>query len=165
MRKTVIGVMGPGADATKRDIENAQLLGELIAKKGWAVLSGGRNTGVMDAVSKGAKGKKGLTIGILPDDDKTKFSEALDVVIVTNMRSGRNYINVLSSDIIIACGMNSGTASEIALALQSQKPIILLSEDEESKIFFKKLGGNLVHLANNPKEAIPIIEKLLENQK
>ncbi len=162
MRKTIIGVMGPGADAKKSDIENAHLLGELIAKKGWAVLSGGRNTGVMNAVSKGAKGEKGLTIGILPDDDKTKFSEALDVVIVTNMRSGRNYINVLSSDIIIACGMNPGTASEIALALQSQKPVILLSEDKESKIFFKKLGENLVQIAHNPKEAMAITEELLE---
>jgi hypothetical protein len=34
------------------------------------------------------------------------------------MRSGRNYINVLSSDIVIACGMNHGTASEVSLAIK-----------------------------------------------
>jgi len=40
-----------------------------------------------------------------------------------------------SSDVVIACGMGAGTASEIALALKGNKKVILLN-DEESKCFF-----------------------------
>ena len=63
MRKVIIGVMGPGDRATAVDLENAYQLGKLIAKEGWALLTGGRKAGVMDAASKGAKAAGGLTIG------------------------------------------------------------------------------------------------------
>lgn len=55
MAKTIIGVMGPGDDATKKDLDNAYTLGKLIAKQNWTLLNGGRNVGVMDAASRGAK--------------------------------------------------------------------------------------------------------------
>ena len=44
----VVGVMGP-AKAPKRDLDNARVLGEFIARRGWVVLTGGRDVGVMDA--------------------------------------------------------------------------------------------------------------------
>ena len=68
MRKIIIGVMGRGENATANDLQNAYILGQLIAKQGWVLLTGGRNVGVMDAVSKGAKSADGLTIGILPGE-------------------------------------------------------------------------------------------------
>ena len=161
MRKNIIGVMGPGKDATEMDIKNAFILGELIARSGWILLSGGRNSGVMDSVNKGAKEKGGLTIGILPSDEKELISDGVDIPIITNMRSGRNYINVLSSDVIIACGMNPGTASEVALALNSEKQVILLGNYKESIDFFKKLGGKMVHVSKSPEEAVEITKKIL----
>lgn len=66
MAKTVIGVMGPGDNATKEECDSAFELGKLIANKGWILLTGGRNVGVMEAASRGAKEAGGLTIGILP---------------------------------------------------------------------------------------------------
>src|SRR5262249_46487557 len=66
-RKPVIGVMGPSKAGT-RELADAKSLGELIARQGWVVLTGGRASGVMDAASEGAKSVPGsLTIGILPD--------------------------------------------------------------------------------------------------
>jgi predicted Rossmann-fold nucleotide-binding protein len=50
----IVGVMGP-AKARKKDIENARTLGELIARREWIVLTGGRDVGVMDAAGQGAK--------------------------------------------------------------------------------------------------------------
>ena len=55
--------------------------------------------------SKGARVAKGLTIGILPTKDRAFISEAVDIPIITDMGSARNNINVLSSDVVIACGV------------------------------------------------------------
>ncbi|MBI2338483.1 LOG family protein [Candidatus Daviesbacteria bacterium] len=101
MNKPIIGVMGPGKNATEKDKKNAFELGKLIAEKGWIVLSGGRNEGVMDEVNKGAKLANGLTIGIIPTKNKKSVSEAVDITIYTGMGSARNYINILSSDVVI----------------------------------------------------------------
>ncbi|MFE1746330.1 TIGR00725 family protein [Coleofasciculus sp. H7-2] len=161
MRKTIIGVMGPGVNATETDLENAYELGQLIAQEGWVLLTGGRNAGVMDAASKGAKAVNGLTIGILPTNDTSAVSDAVDIAIVTDMGNGRNNINVLSSDVVIACGMGAGTASEIALALKNYKKVILLTNHSESKVFFQSLSENHILIANTPAAAIEIVRKAL----
>ena len=92
--------MGAGENARAIDIRNAFALGSAIADEGWIVLTGGRNRGVMDAVNKGAKASGGLTVGILPTKDRRTISVAVDVAIITDMGSARNYINVLTSDVI-----------------------------------------------------------------
>lgn len=164
MRKTIIGVMGPGVNATKTDLENAYELGQLIAQEGWVLLTGGRNAGVMDAASKGAKAVNGLTIGILPTNDTSAVSDAVDIAIVTDMGNGRNNINVLSSDVVIACGMGAGTASEIALALKNYKKVILLTNHSESKVFFQSLSENYILIANTPAAAIEIVREVLSDR-
>lgn len=165
MRKIIVGVMGPGEKATAADVQNAYRLGELIAQQGWIVLTGGRKSGVMDAVNRGAKSANGLTIGILPSDQQKDISEAVDIAIFTDMGNARNNINVLSSDVIIACGMGTGTASEVALALKANKQVILLNDDVESKIFFKKLSPVNVHVVESVIEAIAIVQKILIMQR
>src|SRR6185503_1104713 len=118
-RAAVVGVMGAGDGARAEDLKTAFQLGKAVAENGWVLLSGGRNAGVMDAVNKGAKSAGGLTVGIVPEANKNSLSDAVDVGIVSGMGSARNYINVLSSDVVIACGHGgAGTASEIALALK-----------------------------------------------
>lgn len=161
MRKNIIGVMGPGENATEEDKKNAFELGKLIAEKGWILLSGGRNVGVMDEVSKGAKSANGLTIGIIPSKNKEDASEAVDVAIVTGMGSARNFINILSSDVVIACGMEAGTASEVAMALKEKKKVVLLTKNNEANTFFKNLNPELVFIVNHPQEAIEKTETLL----
>jgi len=161
MRKIIVGVMGPGGGATATDLQNAYQLGEGIAQQGWLLLTGGRNAGVMDAASCGAKAAHGLTIGILPTNSHDAMSEAIDIAIITNMGDARNSINVLSSDVVIACGIGAGTASEIALALKGNKPVILLNDSEDSKSFFKKLSPDNVYIVNSSAEAIAITASLL----
>ena len=162
MRKKIIGVMGPGEEATDHDKNIAYKLGRLIAKQGWILLSGGRNLGVMDAVNRGAKDANGLTVGIMPTSEPETISKAVDIAIITEMKSARNNINVLSSDVVIACGMGAGTASEIALALKAKKKVILLDQDEETKNFFQKIGKNEVYICNNPEDAIEITKKIIK---
>ncbi|HVN78910.1 MAG TPA: hypothetical protein VMW38_07925, partial [Terriglobia bacterium] len=101
-----------------------------------------------------------LTIGILPDLQST-VSPDVDVVIVTDMGNARNNINVLSSNIVVACGQGgAGTASEVALALKAGKQVILLAAPSLAKSYFQDLGKDLAFVAECPQEAVSLIKKL-----
>ncbi len=163
MRKIIVGVMGPGATATAADLQNAYQLGQLIAQHDWVLLTGGRNVGVMDAASLGAKAANGLTIGILPTDNTNGISEAVDIAIITDIGNARNNINVLSCAVVIACGMGTGTASEIALALKGNKKVICLNDNEQSQHFFKNLSPENVVVVNTPDEAIKTAKEILSD--
>ena len=158
----IVGVMGP-AKARKKDLDNARMLGELIARRGWVVLTGGRDVGVMEAACEGAKRVGGsLTIGVLPTA-KDKVSRHVDVPIITEMGSGRNNINVLTSHVVVACGLTgSGTVSEVALAVKGGRPVILVDASPADVMFFRKLGKRLVAAVASPEEAIALIMKQVE---
>lgn len=162
MKKTIIGIMGPGSGASNADLENAYQLGRLIAEESWVLLTGGRKVGVMDAASRGAKAANGLTIGILPDNNIDAVSEAVDIPIFTDMGNARNNINVLSSDVVIACGVGAGTVSEIALAIKNNKNVILLNNNLASKAFLKSLSPEIIYIVKSPEEAIATTKNLLE---
>src|SRR5688500_10319627 len=157
--KTIIGVMGPGENASPDENEMAYVLGREIAKQGWITLTGGRSFGIMDAALKGASEAGGLTIGILPGDNDSNSSDHAQIKIVTSMGSGRNYISVLSSHLVVVLGMASGTASEVALALKSRKKIILLNQDEITIRFFKNLGSYNVIVTKTVVETIQTIKQ------
>lgn len=161
MPKTIIGVMGPGEGATKNILNQANTLGRLIAQQGWTLLTGGRNVGVMDAASKGAKKAGGLTIGILPFADKSGASEYLDIAICTGMGSARNNINVLSADVIIACGSGAGTTSEIMLSLKARKPLLLLNPSAALVSFIQELDYANPEKYSTAKEIIHATKKIL----
>ncbi|BAU13282.1 P450 cytochrome [Leptolyngbya sp. NIES-3755] len=163
MPKTIVGVMGVGEQATPQEIQTAYELGQRIAQAGWIVLSGGRNVGVMDAVSRGAKSVGGMTIGILPHVD-SEVSEAIDIPIITDMGNARNNINVLSSHAIVACGIGAGTVSEIALAIKAKKHVILLTENREAQEFLRSLNPELVSLAGNVEIALNQLKVILTTQ-
>ena len=124
-RKPVVGVMG-GADVGAEVCALARELGQRIAERGWVLLNGGRDAGVMRASAAGAHEAGGTVIGILPDSDTSRAAPDLDYAIVTGMGDARNLINVLSSDVVIACPGGAGTLSEVALALKNNKRVILL---------------------------------------
>lgn len=163
--RIIVGVMGPGEKATALNLQNAYELGKLIAQQGWVLLTGGRNVGVMDAANQGAKSANGLTVGILPGDNTNNVSEAVDIAIITDMGNARNNINVLSSHVVIVCGMGVGTASEVALALKGGKKVILLNDNEESKDFFKQVSPQNVYIVDIPREAIKTAEDILGKNK
>ena len=157
--------MGPGEGASESDKATAFTLGKLIAEQGWVLLSGGRDCGVMDASCKGAKSAGGLTIGILPGTTRAGMSDAVDIPIITGTGNARNAINVLSCDAIIGCGMGAGTASEVALALKSDKFVILLNNDEISQRFFRSLAKNAqLEYANSPQQAVALIKQKLSEK-
>lgn len=158
--KTIIGVMGGGESAAAEDLTLAFRLGGLIANEGWILLNGGRPAGVMEASAKGAKECGGLTVGILPGRDPQSASPYIDIPIVTGMGDGRNYINALSSDVVVALPGGAGTISEIALALKNRKKVILLNFDT-GETFKPYLESGLLKNARSPEEAILVIKEEL----
>lgn len=156
--------MGPGDDPTRKDLDVAYQLGSLIAQEGWILLTGGRNVGVMDAASKGSSEASGITIGIIPDEDKKRMSQYVDIPILTGMGSARNNINVLSSDVVIACGMGAGTMSEVMLAIKSGKNILLLNQTDKTKAFLEELEYSKLLFVETPEHAIAEIRTLLKKR-
>lgn len=152
MRKPVIGVMG-GSKARAAVEAMARQLGRLIAERGWILLNGGRDCGVMAASAAGAKEAGGLVIGILPDTTRTKAAPDLDVAILTGMGDGRNLLNVLSSDVVIACPGALGTLSEVVLALKHDKRVILLGFDLGPEFAKFRKRGQLTTV-ETPEEAV-----------
>jgi uncharacterized protein (TIGR00725 family) len=163
--RTIIGVMGPGADAGERTLHDATKLGELIARAGWVLLTGGRNEGVMDAASKGAHDAGGLVVGILGDATVDNASPWIGVAIVTGMGQARNNVNVLSSHVVVVCGMSQGTASEVALALRNGRHVVLLGVGSDAEGFFQSLGGAAVSVARSPDDALAIVRRLLNGSR
>lgn len=160
MRRTVIGVMG-GTTADERTADLARRLGGLIAANGWVLLSGGRPTGVMQASVTGAHEAGGLTVGVLFDDDHAQAAAGLDIVIPTGMGAARNVVNVLASDVVVACRGTGGTLSEIALALRFGRPVVLLDFDPGAAFLDAALPGARWTLAATPDEAVARVRDYL----
>jgi uncharacterized protein (TIGR00725 family) len=158
-KRPIIGVMGAGDNAAESAVRHAHALGQHIAQRGWILLNGGRNCGVMEASARGAKEAGGLTVGILPDADMRHTSVYIDIPILTGLGSGRNNINVLSSDVVIACRGGAGTLSEIALALKAKRPVILV-DFEIGNMFEPSEREHLISVST-PEEAIEVVENLL----
>ncbi|AHM58886.1 P450 cytochrome [Flammeovirgaceae bacterium 311] len=136
-----------------------------IARNGWILLTGGRDAGVMEAASRGAKSAGGLTIGILPGESVEGAASAIDIPIITGMGSARNWINILSSRVIVVCGMGAGTASEAALALKASKPLVLFRQSPETVFFYNKLAASGLMEANTVAQVVKSIEQLLQAEK
>jgi uncharacterized protein (TIGR00725 family) len=155
-----MGAGEPGANSKA----NARELGRMIAERGWVLLTGGRPVGVMAAACAGAKEVAGsLTLGILPSS-AGGVGEDVDVAVFTGMGDARNAINVLSSDVVVACGVEgSGTASEVALGLNAAKPIILLGAAPAASAFFQGIRRDRQLLeADSASETVRLIEEVLQ---
>lgn len=124
-RKRFIAVIG-GSDCTPEEARLAEVVGREIARSGSVLVCGGLG-GIMAAASKGASAEGGLTIGILPGDDRQTANPYVHIPIVTNLGEARNVIIVKSADAVIAVGGGYGTLSEIGHALRNGTPVVGLN--------------------------------------
>lgn len=159
--KKIIGIMGPN-DAEDNNLIDAYEIGKYLAKHDYVVLTGGLNVGIQNEGLKGAKSENGLTIGVLPFNEPERISQYVDLPIITNMRSGRNYINVLTSNLVIACGIDAGTISEISLSLvkNNNKKVILVGTLEEANKLFEKINKENIYIVKNYSECIELLNKI-----
>jgi uncharacterized protein (TIGR00725 family) len=119
---TYVAVIG-ASNATEWELDVAEEVGKLLAAEGWVLVCGGLG-GVMDAAARGCAEGGGVSIGILPGDDRVDASRHLTVAIATGFGEARNAIVARSADAVVAVGGEFGTLSEIALALKMRKPVV-----------------------------------------
>lgn len=101
----------------------ARAVGQAIARRGGAVVSGGLG-GVMEAASRGCREAGGLSVGILPGESADEANPYVDIPIVTGMSHARNVLVVRSARGVVAVGGSYGTLSEIAIALKLGRPVV-----------------------------------------
>ena len=151
-RPTYVSVIG-ASRATPELAAKAEELGELLAGRGCIVVCGGRE-GVMDAVARGVRRKGGVSIGILPEADRGRAAPDLTYTVCSAMGYARNLSVVASGDVVIALGGAWGTLSEIALARNVDKPVILLDTWSVTPPDGGALDG--VRRAATPAEAVEL---------
>jgi len=131
----------------------AEQMGELLAKSGYTIICGGLG-GVMEATCKGAKANNGTTIGILPGDNPNDANPFVDIAIATGMGVSRNLIIIRSAIAVVSISGGFGTLSELAFALQLEKPVIGLGSWDVS---------DQIVTASDPEDAMDKLNGLLEN--
>jgi hypothetical protein len=147
-RKPYVAVVG-AARATSEELALASAVGRLIAEAGAVLVCGGLG-GVMDAAAAASEEAGGLSIGILPGEDRLTASRHLTVAVATGMGEARNAIVARTADVLIAVGGEYGTLSEIAFALKMGKPVVGLSTWDLAR---ESLGDPIVR-AETPVEAV-----------
>lgn len=117
-----VAVVGSG-EATAGELALAEEVGARLVDLGATVVTGGLG-GVMEAACRGAKSRRGATIGLLPGLDRSDANGWVDAAIATGMGELRNGLVVRASDALVAIGGGAGTLSEIGLALKLGRPVI-----------------------------------------
>jgi uncharacterized protein (TIGR00725 family) len=111
----------------------------------------------MENACRGAKDAGGLTVGIIPGENKEDANPCVDIAIVTGIGKARNMIIARTADAVIAVGGRYGTLSEIAYALHFGKKVFALRswdvlESEEDFV-----------VVESPEEAVELAFKYHEN--
>lgn len=153
----MIAVIGSGTESHK---EISRPLGKLLAENGFHLINGGGG-GVMAETARAfieVEKRKGKVIGVIPSQTPCDSEEAradyqsphgypnayTEITIRTHLPhsgaqgkqvSSRNHIVVLSADVVITLPGGPGTRSEIELALEYKKQLILFSPNGEWKGF------------------------------
>jgi uncharacterized protein (TIGR00725 family) len=148
-QKILIAVIG-GHKCNRKTAKVAEELGQEIAKLDAILICGGLG-GVMQAAAKGAKENGGITVGILPTDDKNDANHFIDIPIATGLGYTRNILVTTAADIIIALPGRYGTLSEIGFALNAKKPVLGIGTWNIDGII----------KVDKPREAIKIIKEII----
>jgi uncharacterized protein (TIGR00725 family) len=153
------------------DYLEARSLGRALAEKGLAVCSGGY-TGVMEAVSRGAKEAGGKTYGVTAEFFSAKTNPWIDVEVRMKTWQERLFELIRLGDAFVACKGGTGTLVELAVVWEmlnksvlEAKPFAVLGDfwspilDRVREVElghpapWGEANGRLVHVAADPAAA------------
>jgi len=152
-----ISVLG-SENVSSKALKLAEDVGKEIAKHNAVLICGGRG-GVMEAAARGSKEAGGTTVAILPSLDKEEANDYIDICIPTSFGYGRNILVASAADVVIAIDGNYGTLSEVAFALNYERPVIVLEGSGGTADFMKDCMFE-THKAKTPKQAVEMAIKL-----
>src|SRR3989344_864657 len=164
IKKIQIGVMGSAQDLKYSNVlrDLAQELGKEIALSGNIVVYGAEKDydSLSTQAAKVAKEAGGTTVGVTYGKSKGIWEKEgfTDILIVTGLErgGGREFVLVNSCDSIIAISGGSGTLTEMAIAYQSNIPIVVMAE---AGGWSEKLAGTYIDSRNRIKAEIATTAK------
>jgi uncharacterized protein (TIGR00725 family) len=139
LRRQQVSIIG-SSEADAAMLQLAEQAGAVVAKLGFALVTGGRD-GIMAASSKGCAEAGGIVLAVVPGTSMNEANEHTHYVIPTGLGWARNVITAIAGDIIVVIGGAAGTLSEIAFAWMYDRPIISLSA---SGGWAKELAGRKI---------------------
>jgi hypothetical protein len=108
-----------------------------MVARGWGLVYGGGNAGLMGAVARAAKGAGGTVVGIIPEFMKSRelaFTDAEELITVENMRERKRLMEERASAFLALPG-GIGTLEELTEIMtlryinRMHKPIVLLNQN------------------------------------
>lgn len=177
---TVFGSSRPRAGDP--EYSNAQSLGAALARKGFAICSGGYG-GVMEAVSRGAKEAGGKTLGVTAEFFKSRANQWVDEEIRVKTWQDRLFELIRRGHGYVACPGGTGTLVELAVvwemlnkSVMKQRPIVALGEFWQPVIDrvreaelghaspWAERGGPLIRAAATSEDAAAFLAESLESR-
>jgi hypothetical protein len=140
----------------------ATAVGCEMARRGWDLVYGGGNVGLMGALARGVKTSGGRVVGVIPDFMKAKelaYAEADEMHTVMTMRE-RKLMMETRADAFLALPGGWGTLEEIMeiLTLRQldvlRKPVVFFNQDgfyDELLRFFDRMIGERFNKPSNLK--------------
>lgn len=111
--------------------------GEMLARKGWRLVYGAGDVGLMGAVARAAQGSGGASFGVIPRHlvDAEVGKTDLDTYVVTETMHERKKVMVMNADAIVMMPGGAGSLDEFFEVLTwrqlglHDKPIVLLDAE------------------------------------
>ena len=145
----LVSVAG-GRDASAGELAVAEELGARLVEAGFWVVTGGLD-GVMEAACRGAKSRRGHTIGVLPGTDPAAANGWVDLALPTGLGELRNGLVARMGLALVAVGGGHGTLTEIGFALGLGRPVVGIGSWDVRDV--TQVG--------TPQEAVEHVERVL----
>jgi hypothetical protein len=155
-------------------------LGTLIGERGFAMVFGGGNVGLMGETARAARAAGAKVMGIIPGFLGRREVQGVGDVIVPDMQIRKQRM-MNESDAFVVLPGGLGTLDElfevisIAQLREHEKPIVIVNTDDFyaplwpllSRVvregFAMRNVENLYHVVKTPEQAVELIEKLLSH--
>ncbi|MEW5796797.1 MAG: TIGR00725 family protein [Candidatus Zixiibacteriota bacterium] len=147
-RKPIIAIVGAGK-CSKKLRDKAALVARHVVKSGGVIVCGGMG-GIMEGAARGAWEGGGVSIGLLPSEDRSDANKFITFAIPTGFGEARNLMVIRAADAVVAFPGKYGTLSEMAFALKIGKPLISIAA--------WKLGDEIIQID----DAVQAADKALE---
>jgi len=158
----LIGIIGGRLHNTSKEaILLGEAIGSEIGRRGFGLICGGGD-GIMEAACRGCKQANGITLGVLKWNHSQDANPHIDIAIPTSMDLARNNIIVWSASGVIALEGNYGTTSEMSLALDIEKPLVVVGDKFllKENVFAESKSCTRI-FGNDSQQACLILDTLL----
>lgn len=160
--KQLVGIIGGRAANTSRQaMAMAEAVGAEIGRRGLGIICGG-DDGAIEAACRGCQSAGGVTIAASKWNNSRDVNGHVDYALATSMDLARDHVILWSASGVIAFEGGYGTASEIAVAMDIQKPLVvvgerfLLRDEALEKPWCRRIRSN------DPSAAPRVVETLIE---